>query len=201
MSRKNINHQYSRKRGSSQLNPCLQRVTQGSCGLAENHKILRYGPSQGQHQHCLLVTHALPEHPRRPHVTPLIRRRSTGIEELTRQLVWRLASACTCQACSTAVSTVCLHDRKRHFALVCRLESLAFAGIVDPRGYLQVARYFRSENDCKHLAEVLYHSNSSSMAANGHANVNGTHEMADDTFLFTSESVNEGHPDKLCDQV
>ncbi|KAL3139177.1 hypothetical protein ABBQ32_005955 [Trebouxia sp. C0010 RCD-2024] len=42
------------------------------------------------------------------------------------------------------------------------------------------------------------------MAANGQtngANVNGTHEMADDTFLFTSESVNEGHPDKLCDQV
>lgn len=42
------------------------------------------------------------------------------------------------------------------------------------------------------------------MAANGHANgenVNGTHEMADDAFLFTSESVNEGHPDKLCDQV
>eukprot|EP00803_Ostreobium_quekettii_P011505 evm.model.scf_3640.1 EVM.evm.TU.scf_3640.1 scf_3640:4903-9094(+) len=25
--------------------------------------------------------------------------------------------------------------------------------------------------------------------------------MADRTFLFTSESVNEGHPDKLCDQV
>ena len=23
----------------------------------------------------------------------------------------------------------------------------------------------------------------------------------DDTFLFTSESVNEGHPDKLADQV
>ena len=23
----------------------------------------------------------------------------------------------------------------------------------------------------------------------------------DATFLFTSESVNEGHPDKLCDQV
>lgn len=22
-----------------------------------------------------------------------------------------------------------------------------------------------------------------------------------DTFLFTSESVNEGHPDKMCDQV
>lgn len=28
---------------------------------------------------------------------------------------------------------------------------------------------------------------------------NGTHN--DETFLFTSESVNEGHPDKLCDQV
>ncbi|XBI17637.1 hypothetical protein VPH35_059643 [Triticum aestivum] len=26
-------------------------------------------------------------------------------------------------------------------------------------------------------------------------------EMAAETFLFTSESVNEGHPDKLCDQV
>lgn len=25
--------------------------------------------------------------------------------------------------------------------------------------------------------------------------------MADETFLFTSESVNEGHPDKICDQV
>lgn len=25
--------------------------------------------------------------------------------------------------------------------------------------------------------------------------------MADETFLFTSESVNEGHPDKLADQV
>ena len=25
--------------------------------------------------------------------------------------------------------------------------------------------------------------------------------MANRTFLFTSESVNEGHPDKLCDQV
>jgi S-adenosylmethionine synthetase len=25
--------------------------------------------------------------------------------------------------------------------------------------------------------------------------------MGDGTFLFTSESVNEGHPDKLCDQV
>lgn len=25
--------------------------------------------------------------------------------------------------------------------------------------------------------------------------------MAEHTFLFTSESVNEGHPDKLCDQV
>lgn len=32
----------------------------------------------------------------------------------------------------------------------------------------------------------------------------GTHTMAlthEDNFLFTSESVNEGHPDKLCDQV
>ncbi|KAM3242725.1 hypothetical protein ACQJBY_054993 [Aegilops geniculata] len=28
-----------------------------------------------------------------------------------------------------------------------------------------------------------------------------TEEMAAETFLFTSESVNEGHPDKLCDQV
>jgi len=25
--------------------------------------------------------------------------------------------------------------------------------------------------------------------------------MASETFLFTSESVNEGHPDKICDQV
>jgi len=25
--------------------------------------------------------------------------------------------------------------------------------------------------------------------------------MAETTFLFTSESVNEGHPDKICDQV
>ena len=25
--------------------------------------------------------------------------------------------------------------------------------------------------------------------------------MTSDSFLFTSESVNEGHPDKLCDQV
>ena len=29
--------------------------------------------------------------------------------------------------------------------------------------------------------------------------VNGTN--AGDTFLFTSESVGEGHPDKICDQV
>jgi len=28
-----------------------------------------------------------------------------------------------------------------------------------------------------------------------------TESKADDTFLFTSESVNEGHPDKICDQV
>lgn len=26
-------------------------------------------------------------------------------------------------------------------------------------------------------------------------------ELQGDNFLFTSESVNEGHPDKLCDQV
>lgn len=25
--------------------------------------------------------------------------------------------------------------------------------------------------------------------------------MARNTFLFTSESVSEGHPDKMCDQV
>lgn len=25
--------------------------------------------------------------------------------------------------------------------------------------------------------------------------------MSAETFLFTSESVNEGHPDKICDQV
>lgn len=34
------------------------------------------------------------------------------------------------------------------------------------------------------------------MAENG-----TTLNKAMDTFLFTSESVNEGHPDKLCDQV
>ena len=54
------------------------------------------------------------------------------------------------------------------------------------------------------ITQSIARSNSVSMAANGHANaenVNGRHEMADDTFLFTSESVNEGHPDKLCDQV
>jgi len=34
-------------------------------------------------------------------------------------------------------------------------------------------------------------------AASHEANTNGTNE----TFLFTSESVGEGHPDKLCDQV
>jgi len=28
-----------------------------------------------------------------------------------------------------------------------------------------------------------------------------TESKGDDTFLFTSESVNEGHPDKICDQV
>lgn len=25
--------------------------------------------------------------------------------------------------------------------------------------------------------------------------------MATETFLYTSESANEGHPDKLCDQI
>ena len=25
--------------------------------------------------------------------------------------------------------------------------------------------------------------------------------MTDETFLFTSESVGEGHPDKICDQI
>lgn len=36
---------------------------------------------------------------------------------------------------------------------------------------------------------------------NGHSNgVNG-HSEGSETFLFTSESVGEGHPDKICDQV
>lgn len=40
------------------------------------------------------------------------------------------------------------------------------------------------------------------MAQNGHANGAATGTVVEeDTFLFTSESVNEGHPDKLCDQV
>lgn len=34
--------------------------------------------------------------------------------------------------------------------------------------------------------------------SSGTMTANGT---VKDTFLFTSESVNEGHPDKLCDQV
>jgi len=34
---------------------------------------------------------------------------------------------------------------------------------------------------------------------NGHIDANGDNAM--DTFLFTSESVGEGHPDKICDQV
>jgi len=40
------------------------------------------------------------------------------------------------------------------------------------------------------------------MAANGNANgtINGG-IYHDETFLFTSESVSEGHPDKMCDQV
>ncbi|KAF2711507.1 methionine adenosyltransferase ETH-1 [Pleomassaria siparia CBS 279.74] len=36
------------------------------------------------------------------------------------------------------------------------------------------------------------------MASNG---VNGVHVGSKGTFLFTSESVGEGHPDKICDQV
>lgn len=37
---------------------------------------------------------------------------------------------------------------------------------------------------------------------NGHSEGDGTKECEDmETFLFTSESVGEGHPDKICDQV
>lgn len=46
------------------------------------------------------------------------------------------------------------------------------------------------------------------MAANGNSAqehpVFDTEEMNDDsveTFLFSSESVGEGHPDKMCDQI
>jgi len=45
------------------------------------------------------------------------------------------------------------------------------------------------------------------MAANGNANGNGNGTAMnggtyhDETFLFTSESVSEGHPDKMCDQI
>jgi S-adenosylmethionine synthetase len=35
-------------------------------------------------------------------------------------------------------------------------------------------------------------------ATNG---TNGVHAASKGTFLFTSESVGEGHPDKICDQV
>ncbi|XP_069963391.1 S-adenosylmethionine synthase isoform X3 [Bactrocera oleae] len=47
----------------------------------------------------------------------------------------------------------------------------------------------------------------SSAATNGHSNgCNGkttdSYDMEDgQTFLFTSESVGEGHPDKMCDQI
>jgi S-adenosylmethionine synthetase len=39
-------------------------------------------------------------------------------------------------------------------------------------------------------------------ATNGSSNTSGKLEMDDgETFLFTSESVGEGHPDKMCDQI
>jgi S-adenosylmethionine synthetase len=38
----------------------------------------------------------------------------------------------------------------------------------------------------------------SNMAANGNGHMEG---KTGDTFLFTSESVGEGHPDKMCDQI
>jgi hypothetical protein len=37
------------------------------------------------------------------------------------------------------------------------------------------------------------------MSANGNATARPP--LAPDHFLFTSESVGEGHPDKICDQV
>ncbi|XP_056637829.1 S-adenosylmethionine synthase isoform X1 [Diorhabda carinulata] len=38
--------------------------------------------------------------------------------------------------------------------------------------------------------------------SNGYTNGNSGYEMVDGTeFLFTSESVGEGHPDKMCDQI
>ncbi|CAG9857933.1 unnamed protein product [Phyllotreta striolata] len=40
------------------------------------------------------------------------------------------------------------------------------------------------------------------LLTNGHANGHSGYEMADGAeFLFTSESVGEGHPDKMCDQI
>lgn len=37
---------------------------------------------------------------------------------------------------------------------------------------------------------------------NGYMNGHTDAEMhEDETFLFTSESVGEGHPDKMCDQI
>ncbi|XP_054745306.1 S-adenosylmethionine synthase isoform X1 [Anastrepha obliqua] len=48
---------------------------------------------------------------------------------------------------------------------------------------------------------------SSAAATNGHANgcngrITDSYDMEDgQTFLFTSESVGEGHPDKMCDQI
>ncbi|KAF2878157.1 S-adenosylmethionine synthetase [Massariosphaeria phaeospora] len=38
-------------------------------------------------------------------------------------------------------------------------------------------------------------------ASNGTNGTNGVHAASKGSFLFTSESVGEGHPDKICDQV
>ncbi|XP_050511915.1 S-adenosylmethionine synthase isoform X3 [Diabrotica virgifera virgifera] len=39
-------------------------------------------------------------------------------------------------------------------------------------------------------------------STNGYSNGHSGYEMADGAeFLFTSESVGEGHPDKMCDQI
>ncbi|CAI9764558.1 unnamed protein product [Fraxinus pennsylvanica] len=52
--------------------------------------------------------------------------------------------------------------------------------------------------NCKHLVylKLLYPRNSLLSAVGFISEVENM-----DTFLFTSESVNEGHPDKLCDQI
>jgi len=38
-------------------------------------------------------------------------------------------------------------------------------------------------------------------AVNGHINGSNTLELGENDFVFTSESVGEGHPDKMCDQI